>query len=411
MILSEYASEEHLVDEFVLYTQRNRISINGLPPMYLFVWGHELWIPEGGKSGYTGSIDLVATDEKGRVWLIEAKQSGNPELCKDIWYSQILNYRKALSNYSPEYISLKTRNFLLNRGSKKLVPGFIAENCDSMLKAFERWAESIGKNNDFALRIYNSTMNAIHSETMISTVLADVLKEEVWEGRPEDEKPYAYIVVNGTGHDFEARILFDKVEVTAQNNRVYDSSKWTELIKQKYEVIPTPENVEKYLAYDVITFFQESLKQLKQLGWNGKYFSNKKAFVVDLPTKYGVPIRIHLGWVDFDGSLAIKNKLPGELGLKFNIDLRHFKKRGNVELQGIGYEIAKELVGEAHYNGRGKALVLQKRDLTDEEKQLWDWEMYRRVDKENRDYIGREEERSDFEQAWRILREIAVEED
>jgi hypothetical protein len=58
------------------------------------------------------------------------------------------------------------------------------------------------------------------------------------------------------------------------------------------------------------------------LGWDGSSYSNTKGFILDLPTKYGAKIRIHLGWVDADGSLDIKYRTPYSYGLKFNIDFR-----------------------------------------------------------------------------------------
>jgi len=64
------------------------------------------------------------------------------------------------------------------------------------------------------------------------------------------------------------------------------------------------------------------------------------------------------------------------------------------------------LAQEARYKGRAKGLSIQYMDLTESEKQAWDWEMYRRVDKENRDYLGRDDERKDFDAAWKFLNSI-----
>lgn len=96
------------------------------------------------------------------------------------------------------------------------------------------------------------------------------------------------------------------------------------------------------------------------------------------------------------------------MGLKFNIDFRHFKKSLDEEVQEIGYQLARRLAKEARYNGRAAGLNIQSRELTDDEKRSWDWEMYRRIDRKNRDYLGHEDEKMDFHAAWLFLNEIVL---
>lgn len=82
-----------------------------------FVWGVEIWLPEGGRDGYSGSLDLIATDEAGLVWLVEAKLRTNPELCPDIWKKQLLPYRYGLARLTPDIINRRSRRYLLNQGA------------------------------------------------------------------------------------------------------------------------------------------------------------------------------------------------------------------------------------------------------------------------------------------------------
>lgn len=178
---------------------------------------------------------------------------------------------------------------------------------------------------------------------------------------------------------------------------------WAELTRNKQEVKPTPQTVELYLTNEAAVFYRACLRRLTSIGWNGKYRSNSKAFIVDLPTLYGSEIRLHFGWVDFDARVPMKNRLPSELGLKFNIDFRHFK---NSPYRKVGYSLAKKLACEAHYNGRGKGLAIKSRDLSEDEKESWDWEMYRQITPSNRDYLGNENEKEDFEAAWEFLYQI-----
>lgn len=409
MIIYEFASEKHLVDEFIKYTHSNKLNLSYGKQVHLFVWGYEMWLPEGGKLGYNGSIDLIGTDELGNVWLIEAKQSANPELNKAIWNNQILNYRKALSRRTHDEISLKSRRYLLRLGNSDTVPNYIGEECNSLYDAFCDWARFLGKEEQDAILLYNQTLEKINKEEVISVVLADVYRQNIYNHKPKDDKSYAYIVIKGTEINCEVEVIQDinfSAETLDYNGYEKMVKKWAELTKEKQKVKPKPASVELYLSNKVVHFYKECISYLESLGWHNNYKSNQKAFVVDLPTKYSVPIRIHLGWVDFDGSFSIKNRLPGEMGLKFNIDFRHFKKSLDPEVQEIGYQLAKRLAKEARYNGRAAGLNIQKRELTDIEKKTWDWEMYRRIDRENRDYLGNEDEKADFAAAWLFLKEI-----
>ncbi|GAA4713906.1 hypothetical protein [Brevibacillus fulvus] len=408
MMICEYANEQHLVTEFIRYTHKRKLCLASGQALSLFVWGHELWLPEGGKKGYTGAIDLLATDETGNVWLIEAKQSANPELSPLIWENQIVNYRRGLARRTPEEVSLKTRRFLLNKGELGLAHPFLSPDCDSLLEAFCSWADHQGMDRAMGSWLYNQTMKQIANETVISAVMADTFRKDVWEGRPADDKPYGYIVVEGRAEQFQATAVMtgDRFAAVTDNDYGAQAKSWTELVHEKRRVKPTPETVGLYLAPQIQPLYLSCLDQLRLLNWDGRYKSNTKAFIVDMPTKYGVPIRIHLGWVDFDASFPIEHRLPGELGLKFNIDFRHFKNSQDEQLQATGYRLAKRLAEKARYNGRGKGLNIQYRELSAAEKADWDWEMYRRVDHENRDYLGRSEEIKDFAEAWTFLSEI-----
>lgn len=303
MIIYEFASKKHLVDEFIKYTHSNKLNLSNATQVGLFVWGHEIWLPEGGKSGYNGSIDLIGTDELGNVWLIEAKQSANPELNPGIWKKQILNYRWALSRRTHDEISIKSRRYLLRNGSSDTVPNYIGQECNSLFDAFCDWTSFLGKEERDAIRLYNETFEKVQKEEVISVVLADVFREDVFINHPNDEKSYAYVVILGTDKDCQVDVI-QNINCQEQSIGVKDYNKsvkrWAELTKEKQKVKPTPETVELYLSNNVVNYFKQCINNLERIGWNGKYRSNQKAFVVDLPTKYGSPIRIHLGWVDFD---------------------------------------------------------------------------------------------------------------
>lgn len=72
----------------------------------------------------------------------------------------------------------------------------------------------------------------------------------------------------------------------------------------------------------------------------------------------------------------------------------------------MGYRLARELAEKTSYTGKGTGRSIRKRDLTEEEKQSWDWKMIRCVGRGNQDYLGREEEINDFEGVGRFLEGI-----
>jgi glycine cleavage system aminomethyltransferase T len=70
------------------------------------------------------------------------------------------------------------------------------------------------------------------------------------------------------------------------------------------------------------------------------------------------------------------------------------------------YPLAKRLAKEARYNGRSAARALNWRELNDHEYESWDGEMYRMINKSNRDYIGRDEEAKDLDAVLKFLQDI-----
>lgn len=126
-----------------------------------------------------------------------------------------------------------------------------------------------------------------------------------------------------------------------------------------------------------------------------------------MPTKYGIDIRIHIGWVDADGSLDIAYRTLHHFGLKFNIDFRFMEK--HLDLYETCKELINELIEEASYNIRGKrAGIRDVHELSDLEFEKWDGEMFRRKDHENRDYIGRAEEAKDLAAVLEVLKKVVV---
>lgn len=400
MVNRPYANEIDLVDQFVEYTKIHRVNFPDGRNGALFIWARELHVLGGGRRMHQGRIDLMGTDEFGRVWLIEAKLQKNPELHPGIWQEQVLTYRQALTKRKTEELILRSRRFLRNR-----------KDYNSLYQAFVEWSHSIDKDEAFARQIYQQTFYQIQDAKVVSTILCDYFQEEVLREHPQDGHSYGYLFFPSETRELHTFMIENEHSYNNPGEFHASMEDWSSLLQEKNEVKPTPENVEIYLTNKIANLYRKSLENLYELGWSGEhgsYHVNKKAFRLDLPTIHGADIRIHLGWVDADAQLPIRNRLPGEYGLKFNIDFRHFKHSSDADVYECGYRLAKRLALEANYVERTKHKAIRNRDLTEAEKNQWDWEMQRWVSEENRDYTGQEGENRDFEAAWRFLKEIII---
>lgn len=392
IVLDDYAGEKHLVQEFIEYTLKKPIEICNRPVNF-FIWGYEIWLPEGGRYSGPGRLDLLATDDNGRVWLIEAKHSLNPELGAAVWNSQILNYRKTLSQLKSNQIVLWSCRYLTGKcfGSKR--PRIISQSCDSLLKAFEEWLKYLGRENfrEEAYHLYNKSLNDLKNEDVVSAVLSDVYKDEVWKERPADGKDYAYFISSGRGDNVKIRVLLDSNNKTkGELSENIIPKTWAELMKDKRSEMPTPVSVRNVLSNDAVELYDYLLECIKNLGWDGTYRYNSKSYVILLPSIYGPCIGIQIGLVDYDAkSHSMMTKLPGQAGFKCDIDLSEFKR--HKEFNRIGLEIAEKLVLNAGYVGKGAGKAVGQRRLSKSEREKWSWILNHRPNDSNcRDFTGRD---------------------
>ncbi|EAO9488666.1 hypothetical protein AKL49_25670, partial [Salmonella enterica] len=206
----EYAGEKDLVQEFVNYINHYPLTLSN-ESVFLFIWGYELWMPIGGRHGTAGIPDLIGTDTKGRVWLIEAKHSLNSELRDDIWSVQIQGYRRALATLPSEDIILQSQRYLTNQSDKVSRPHFVSDECDGLLRAFQDWLIFLGIENstEKAEELFHKTIQSLKTENVINVVLADEFKKNVWESRPHGEFDCAYIKCSGRHNQFSTQTLTD----------------------------------------------------------------------------------------------------------------------------------------------------------------------------------------------------------
>ncbi|WKA50199.1 hypothetical protein QWY22_15010 [Planococcus liqunii] len=408
MIISEYAIERELVNRFIEYTFTHPLNIEG-EERRLFIWGHEILLLDGKGDYKAGILDLLATDEKGEVWLIEAKLCNNKEWTPAIWKSQVGPYAKSLMKRTEQEIALGARRYIVKESAGAVFPQFLPTDTSSLVEAFCHWAVFLGQDRAKGMDLYESTIRKIKSGEFIQCILSDHFNEEIWGNRPKASNSFsAYI----TFQENKSYTLYDKTETLVEKEeRAYLSyGSWKSFMQRKLEIKPTPDKIPLLLADTLIPIYETILSFLDELNWNGNYKANQKGFIFDLPTIYGPKLRIHLGWIDADGQQHIRFRTPYQYGLKFNIDFRYFKREADADLWKAGYGMAAELAKTARYNTRGGEFEILNPYWTAEKVRdlKWDGEMYRFISKSNRDYIGLEEEQQDLENVFKFLRKVIV---
>ncbi|GMB09329.1 hypothetical protein [Thermolongibacillus altinsuensis] len=294
MIISIYPNERQLVNAFMEYTFAHQIPLTNGETRKLFIWGNEIWLPDGKSGNRSGILDVIGTDENGEVWLIEAKLCSNPELNENIWREQLDPYRLSLSKRSEDEIVMGARRYLIKANADSVFPPFINDRVEGLYDGFKQWCAHWGFSEEKAKWLYDCTIQNIMKGNVIACVLADILDERVWEKRESTfaHGGFAYIAFQPS----EMMVLFDSREPMIKTQDAnFSRGTWDELVKKKKEVKPTPDTLELYLSKDVIDTYSRIRDFLLELGWDKSYRSNRKAFIIDLPTKYGADIRIHIG--------------------------------------------------------------------------------------------------------------------
>ncbi|EGA90846.1 hypothetical protein GPDM_03090 [Planococcus donghaensis MPA1U2] len=406
MILNEYVIEKQLVNKFIEHTFDYPLLING-KARKIFIWGHEILLPDGKGSSKSGILDLIGTDELGEVWLIEAKLSSNTEWHSNIWQNQLGLYAISLKKRSEQEIVLGSRRYIKKRSTGTVFPPYIISETSSLSDAFCQWASHLNYEGKKGLELYDITMDKIRNGSFIQCVLSNEPGHEIWKNRPKDiTNAMSYITFNKD----ETDVLLEqnRVAIASTGTGHWSHETWETFMKKKNEIKPTTDKIPLLLADSVVPIYEKIIDFFTELGWSGEFHTNKKAFRFDLQTIYNIPLRIHIGWIDADGQQDIKYRTPYQFGLKFNIDFRHFKKDTDIEVWEVGYVLAKELAEKARYNIRGGEFSITDNYWTAEKVKdfKWDGEMYRFITKSNKDYIGLEEEYMDLKEVFQFLNRV-----
>ncbi|MCG3088255.1 hypothetical protein [Sporosarcina cyprini] len=357
---------------------------------------------------YTGdSLDLIGTDEIGNVWLISKKRNEFHQDNSKYGWSLLNTYANTIRKWSETELVLSARRYLLKVNESFPYPPFLPHATSGLSDAFGQWAMTLGKKYIDGLALYEMTMQKIKNKEAIHCLLSDQDEEEIWNNRPSDTVTTRAIIMFSVG---EAKIWRDGP--LEKNPGVIGSQwkhgTWTSLMERPGPVKPTPERLPLLLTDNVIPTYTSILRFMQELGWNGKYTANPKAFRFDLPTIYSEPIRIHIGWVKVEENNSSQARTPYQLGLKFNIDFKQFIRSSDKELQDMGYSLAKRLARKARYHNKGTDFSILESGWTVEDVRSTSWEgdMYRYIDDKNRYFTGLPEEQKDLEGAFLFLQEI-----
>lgn len=406
MIITDYALEKELVNEFIEYTFHHPLETNG-EKRNIFIWGHEILLQDGKGEHNSGKLDLLGTDDTGEVWLIEAKLNSNKEWTSEIWNKQIGMYAKSLQKRTEQEIVLGAKRYIRKESIGVPFSPFIPDDIESLADAFCQWALQIRKNNDDGKLLYETTLRKIKNGELIHCVLSNEVGVEIWRNRPEDDLIVRSYITFDRVH---ADILLERNKIVYSNTGEVEYSRGTfqSYTQERNSIEPTTDKIPLLLEKNVIPIYEKIISFLLDLGWDGKYVPNTKGFRFDMNTVYGVPLRIHLGWIDADGQQHVEFRKAYSFGLKFNIDFRFFKRHKEMEKWKIGYSLGQELAQKANYHNRGNEFsILDSKWTAEKTKGLkWDGEMIRYIDQRNRDYIGLIEEQNDLEEVFVFLKKV-----
>ncbi|QTD40822.1 hypothetical protein [Sporosarcina sp. Te-1] len=408
MILNDTTEtvKRQVLNKFLIHTFTQPLVIQGIERR-IFIWGHEVVLPiKNGK--YTrDSLDLIGTDETGDVWLIVYRRNDASNAHSTISWNQLNAYANTLRKWTEPELVLSARRYLLRESSGLGFPPFLPHATSGLSDAFGQWAMTLGKKYVEGLALYEMTMQKIKNKEAIQCVLTDQENQTIWNHRPSDTVTCRSLI---TFSNEKAEIVMDgptrdDLDIITGH---WKHGSWTSSTEHPGHMKPSPERIPFLLADSVIPTYHAILSFMQEIGWDGTYTANQRAFRIDLPTIHGTPVRIHIGWVNTEEQNDIPFRTPHQLGLKFNIDFKHFIHGKDKELWEAGYALAKQLAARARYHNKGTEFSILDPSWTIEQVRAtrWEGEMNRYVHDKNRNYIGLPEEQQDLAEVFRFLREV-----
>ncbi|QXP86379.1 hypothetical protein [Methylococcus capsulatus] len=313
-----YANEEQyhqwFIDNITEWTINQKTS-------RLLIIGHEISLFGGSVKGGLGSADLLAVDEDGLLWLIEAKISSSAEF-GTVW-NQLLRYRDSMQrNNKWPALERQMLKFLCRK--EKVEPhNTTIDKPKSLKKTISTWLAYIGRTDIDANTFYNNISEQMRNGTFGLVVLAD---SDVQIAREKADKyehggPKAYLVAqpDHSGH------ILKCVYYSHAGQSIFRPQERTEFYDRSYCKC-TEYNLKEFLAPQLRSLVDEVIyPNLHILSWNGRpHLIRNKSIAIALNFKSGegetIPVRIiDVGWSDADASrVSSTNRVPGTYGLKVN---------------------------------------------------------------------------------------------
>lgn len=114
----------------------------------LCIIGHEVSVPGGGRVGDRGSVDIMAVDTDGDLWLIEAKLRASAESTPEqVFGEQLVRYGRALAGRSLHEVHPRFRGYLFGRRSVLAPPDRLQrawKESETLREALKAWLEVDG---------------------------------------------------------------------------------------------------------------------------------------------------------------------------------------------------------------------------------------------------------------------------
>ncbi len=380
----------------------------------VFVWGHEVKLLDAGSGGGDGLADLFTVDERGVVWLIEAKFGYNPELSRFVWERQLLRYRTAIARMSWQRLLHSCETFLKGREATRPVL-VLPPNAGSFLDAIAIWHGHLGRAALSPEVLNEKIATALATGTYGIMVVADRFVPEVVEfGKAfVHNGPVAYVQALPTesGIEFAVR-WFRPAMATGEPDVVVDPDpRFDGWAKERNEKCH-PDKFSETLNPACHDLWIETLRPgLVQLGWTGKPAAVKQmAFNVAFDVNGRLAPLLVIGWSEADAkSVAREHKRAGQASMKVNLQIKRLLNFTN----DIG--LANRWAKRFHQIGWRARPKGGKRDrwgvepVTEDEIRGAEGVLIYHPDDATRDHVGRPGDRESLEQLLHTLSEMLIE--
>lgn len=327
----DYESEADLVRAF-------GAAIDSWPKDTLFIgahkiviFAHELSLEGAGPNGSAGSADIVAVDDLGEVWIIEAKLARNPQ--SNPYYAfgnQLARYGYALATTQIQKLHTHIQDYAYGRRHvlqppEKLAPAW--RNVRDLEGMLEQWLNIFGNpTNQTGKSLVQTVSDRISRGHFVLALLTDqpTRHQEEWINRNENQFETALLTID---NDRKIRIIqrTKPVEIDAELMGKAIELPPFDQIPQSFN--PTPETFGLVLNDTAYKLFADIAFPILVDAFGEKEASQPRrsarsgaSFGYCLRNKFGLPINLMFGRGDH--RLHRGNISPGEHTLKLDINLK-----------------------------------------------------------------------------------------